>query len=66
VVGTLYDPATPYPWAVSLSKQLPTSTLLTYNGDGHTAYGSGSACIDRALGTYLLTGTPPAPGTVCN
>jgi pimeloyl-ACP methyl ester carboxylesterase len=65
VVGTLYDPATPYPWAISLSKQLPTATLLTYNGDGHTAYGSGSRCIDNALETYLLTGSPPAPGTVC-
>jgi pimeloyl-ACP methyl ester carboxylesterase len=65
VVGTLYDPATPYPWAVALSKQLPTSTLLTYNGDGHTAYGSGSACINKAVETYLLTGTPPAAGLVC-
>lgn len=66
IVGTRYDPATPYPWAISLNRQLPTSTLLTYNGDGHTAYGSGSKCIDSALETYLLTGTPPAAGTVCD
>ena len=66
VVGTLYDPATPYPWAVSLSKQLPTSTLLTFRGDGHTAYGNGSACINKAVEAYLLTGTTPAPGLVCN
>ncbi len=66
VVGTLYDPATPYPWAVALSKQLPTSTLLTYNGDGHTAYGGGSACINKAVDAYLLTGAPPAAGLVCN
>ena len=65
VVGTLYDPATPYPWAVALSKQLPTSTLLTYKGDGHTAYGSGSGCINKALETYLLTGAVPAAGLVC-
>jgi len=67
IVGNIYDPATPYPWAVALSKQLTTSTLLTFNGDGHTAYGSsGSACIDNAVDAYLLTGTPPAPGIVCN
>ena len=65
VVGTTYDPATPYWWAVALSKQLPTSTLLTYRGDGHTAYGSGSRCIDAAVGGYLLTGTMPVAGTVC-
>ena len=65
VVGTTFDPATPYWWAVALSKQLKTSTLLTYRGDGHTAYGNGSACIDKAVSGYLLTGTMPAPGTVC-
>jgi hypothetical protein len=66
VVGTLYDPATPYPWAVALAKQLPTATLLTWNGDGHTAYGSGSACINKAVETYLLTGATPPAGLVCN
>ena len=65
IVGTRFDPATPYAWAVALSQQLPTSTLLTYEGDGHTAYGSGSTCIDQAVDAYLLTGTPPATGTVC-
>jgi hypothetical protein len=66
VVGTIYDPATPYPWAVALSQQLSTATLLTWVGDGHTAYGNGSRCIDSAIDTYLLTGTPPAAGTVCH
>ncbi len=65
VVGTTFDPATPYPWAVALSRQLTTSTLLTYRGDGHTAYGSGSRCIDRAVDAYLLDGTMPSAGTVC-
>ena len=67
IVGNIYDPATPYPWAVALNQQLKTSTLLTFNGDGHTAYGSvGSTCIDTAVDAYLLTGTPPPPGVVCN
>lgn len=65
VVGTTYDPATPYRWAVALSRQLTTSTLLTYRGDGHTAYGAGSRCIDGAIDAYLLSGTLPAAGTIC-
>jgi hypothetical protein len=65
VVGTTYDPATPYEWSTSLTAQLPTATLLTRVGDGHTAYGSGSTCIDRALDAFYLSGAVPAPGTVC-
>lgn len=65
VVGTTYDPATPYVWAKALARQLSTATLLTYVGDGHTAYGGSSRCIDNAVDSYLLTGMPPAAGTVC-
>ncbi|MBK9738579.1 MAG: alpha/beta fold hydrolase [Actinobacteria bacterium] len=65
VIGTTFDPATPYPWAVALSNQLTTSTLLTYRGDGHTAFGSGSACIDKSVDAYLLTGLLPPKGRVC-
>ena len=60
VVGTTYDPATPYAWSQALSRQLPTSTLLTYVGDGHTAFGGNSRCIDDAVTGYLLTGNLPA------
>ncbi|MFK0259156.1 alpha/beta hydrolase [Streptomyces sp. NPDC090445] len=65
VVGTLRDPATPYKWAESLAGQLDSGVLLTYDGDGHTAYGRGSTCIDNALNTYLLEGKPPANGKKC-
>lgn len=65
VVGTTFDPATPYWWATALHKQLPTSGLLTYRGDGHTAFGSGSTCVDDNVTGFLLTGTLPATGTVC-
>lgn len=65
IVGTIFDPATPYAWARSLSRQLPTSTLLTYRGDGHTAYGGNSDCIDDAVDGYLLTGAVPGTGTIC-
>ncbi|MBP0456491.1 alpha/beta hydrolase [Streptomyces montanisoli] len=65
VVGTTRDPATPYKWARSLASQLDSGRLLTYEGDGHTAYGRGSDCIDTAINTYLLDGTPPAKGKKC-
>lgn len=65
VVGTTFDPATPYRWARALASQLTTATLLTYVGDGHTAFGAGSRCIDNAISDYLLTGTPPPAGKVC-
>lgn len=65
VVGTTRDPATPYAWAQALAAQLDSGTLLTYNGDGHTAYARGSSCIDSAVNTYLLTGRPPAKNTIC-
>lgn len=66
VVGTTRDPATPYRWAQALAGQLDSGTLLTYVGDGHTAYGRGSACIDSAINTYLLDGTPPNDGKRCS
>lgn len=66
VVGTTRDPATPYAWARSLASQLSSGTLLTYVGDGHTAYGRGSVCIDSAIDRYLLQGTPPTKGKRCS
>ncbi|WP_138897644.1 alpha/beta hydrolase, partial [Streptomyces chryseus] len=66
VVGTTRDPATPYKWARSLAGQLASGTLLTYDGDGHTAYGRGSDCIDTAINTYLLEGTAPQTGKKCS
>jgi pimeloyl-ACP methyl ester carboxylesterase len=66
VVGTTRDPATPYRWARSLSRQLSSARLLTYEGDGHTAYGRGSDCIDDTINAYLLRGTPPTKGKRCS
>jgi pimeloyl-ACP methyl ester carboxylesterase len=66
VVGTTRDPATPYRWAEALAGQLSSGRLLTYEGDGHTAYGRGSTCIDSAINTYLLRGTAPEDGKRCS
>ncbi len=65
IVGTRFDPATPYSWAKALHEQLATSSLITFEGDGHTAYGGGSACVDRAIDKFLLTGTAPARKKTC-
>jgi pimeloyl-ACP methyl ester carboxylesterase len=65
VVGTTRDPATPYEWAKTVAGTLDSGRLLTYVGDGHTAYRRGSACVDRAVDRYLLEGRLPAAGTHC-
>lgn len=57
VVGTENDPATPYEWAQSLANQLESGHLLTWKGgEGHVAFTRGSACIDRTIEDFLLTG----------
>lgn len=65
VVGTTNDPATPYAWAESLAETLDSGHLLTYQGEGHTAYGRSNACIADAVDAYLVDGTVPADGTRC-
>ena len=53
IVGNYWDPATSYAGAVSTSKRLPNSRLLSSSSWGHTAYGS-SDCINGAIDSYLL------------
>jgi pimeloyl-ACP methyl ester carboxylesterase len=65
VVGNTHDPATPYTGAQDMARQLGSAVLLTYDYDGHTAYGRGSTCIDGDVDRYLTSGTPPPAGTVC-
>ncbi|KQY46102.1 alpha/beta hydrolase [Cellulomonas sp. Root137] len=65
VVGTTGDPATPYAWAEEMADLLSSGVLLTYEGEGHTAYGSSNECIAAAVDGYLLSGTVPADGTRC-
>ncbi|MBL7253458.1 alpha/beta hydrolase [Paractinoplanes lichenicola] len=64
VVGSFWDPSTNYAGAVATSRRLPNSRLLSSTNFGHTAYGLG-ACATAATDHYLLTGKPPADGTVC-
>lgn len=71
VVGTRYDPATPYKESQRLVAQLGNARLLTMTGDGHTAYdgypadGYNSRCTDKAVEAYLFGLVVPAKGTKC-
>jgi pimeloyl-ACP methyl ester carboxylesterase len=65
VVGTVGDPATPYEWAQQMAAALKSGVLLTYEGDGHTAFLRGGPCIDDAVVAYLVDLKVPATGTRC-
>ncbi|MEW9553193.1 alpha/beta hydrolase [Nonomuraea sp. NPDC050783] len=65
VVGGKGDPATPYEWAPKLTAQLRTATLVTYEGEGHGAYLSGSKCVQGLVDGYLIEGKVPRKGATC-
>ncbi len=65
VISTSGDPATPYEWGVAVSRQLPGARLLSFGGEGHTAYLHGDGCIDGAVNRYLLELSLPSTGKVC-
>lgn len=65
VVGTTGDPATPYEWSVRLAEQLESAELLTWEGEGHTAYGRAGRCVDEVVERYLLEGVLPEGGASC-
>jgi len=59
VVGTTFDPATPYAWAEQVAGELDNAGLLTWDAHQHTAYSRGSECIDQHVDAFLLTGKLP-------
>jgi pimeloyl-ACP methyl ester carboxylesterase len=66
VVGTKGDPATPYDQAVSLAESvLANGHLITYNGEGHTAYGGASQCVNDAVDAYFFENVVPAEDPDC-
>ncbi|MGW5675331.1 alpha/beta hydrolase [Streptomyces sp. NPDC003860] len=63
--NALHDPATGYPWAVSVTRQLaPGGVLLTYEGHGHGSARSGP-CMESAVVAYLTDLAVPSRGTRC-
>jgi pimeloyl-ACP methyl ester carboxylesterase len=65
VIGTSNDPATPYANAVSLSQQLESGVLISYEGEGHTIYAQGVFCVDDAVDDYLIRGIVPTTDPMC-
>ncbi|MDQ0737117.1 alpha/beta hydrolase [Arthrobacter agilis] len=65
VIGTTGDPATPYAWSTALAEQLESGVHVTWQGEGHTAYGRSNDCILDLVDSYFIDGTVPADGTRC-
>ena len=65
VVGTTNDPATPYKWAQALADQLENGYLVTYDGEGHTAYNKSNACVNDAVDGYFIDGRVPETDPLC-
>ncbi|TPF94840.1 alpha/beta hydrolase [Bifidobacterium sp. UTBIF-78] len=65
VVGTTGDPATPYQSAVNLANLLSSGVLLTYKGEGHTAYSRTNSCVADVVDDYLTKGEAPKQDVTC-
>lgn len=65
VVGTTGDPATPYAWSEALAKQLDSGVLVTWKGEGHTAYGRSNECLSATVDAYFVDGKVPTAGVTC-
>ena len=66
VIGTTGDPATPYSQAVHVAnKVLANAQLVTWNGDGHTAYGHSNQCVSTAVDSYFIDSIVPTRDPQC-
>jgi pimeloyl-ACP methyl ester carboxylesterase len=64
LVNGRHDVATPHEFAVTVSRRIPRSVLLTYEGVGHWTYDA-SPCARATIDRYLLTLALPRPGATC-
>jgi pimeloyl-ACP methyl ester carboxylesterase len=65
VVGTTNDPATPYVWAKNLAAELENGHLVTYKGEGHTAYNKSNSCVNDTVDDFFVHGTVPSSDPKC-
>jgi pimeloyl-ACP methyl ester carboxylesterase len=69
VVGTTGDPATPYAMAQHVAKLLQNGHLITYHGNGHTAYNKDTTpadeCVNTAVDNFFVHGTVPKTDPQC-
>jgi hypothetical protein len=47
-----------------MADQLASGVLVTFNGEGHLAYGN-SECISRIVVSYFMSDQVPADQTTC-
>lgn len=69
VVGTTGDPATPYAMAQHVASILQNGHLVTYHGNGHTAYNkdhsAADECVNNAVDNFFVHGTVPKSDPEC-
>ena len=64
VIGTTGDPATPYEYAVDMANRLKSGVLITFEGEGHLAYGK-SECVQGLVRDYLTQDQVPPDRSRC-
>jgi pimeloyl-ACP methyl ester carboxylesterase len=64
VIGTRFDPATPYDTTRPFAKRFRDARVLTVEGYGHTTLAV-STCADATVARYLVDGRAPADGATC-
>jgi pimeloyl-ACP methyl ester carboxylesterase len=65
LVNIRYEPNTPLSAARAVERRLGNAVLLVQDGYGHLIKNDPSACVDAALGAYLVHLRTPARGTRC-
>ena len=65
LIGTRFDPTTPLANAKLAERRLGNAVLLIHDGYGHISSADPSACVNQALGRYLVDLSTPARGTTC-
>jgi TAP-like protein len=62
VIGTRFDPATPFRFTAPYAAHFTDARVITVQGWGHTILGK-STCADQRVATYLITGKAAAKAT---
>ncbi|OJF10198.1 alpha/beta hydrolase [Couchioplanes caeruleus] len=65
IVQSSYQSLAAYAEGLSLSRQLPGSTVVTRNGDDYSMV-LFSPCVQKIAAAYLTAQKLPAPGTTCS
>ncbi len=65
LVNLKHEPNTPLAAARRVERRLGNAVLVVQDGIGHLTENNPSACVNAALGAYLVHLRTPARGTVC-